>query len=76
MTEWSLVLFSVAIQLSCGLAMAAAFADSKGERAAAMRPVGMGIFPRPWPGPLCVAVHLWRIRSRGSRRFATWDVRR
>lgn len=60
MTEWSLVLFSVAIQLSCGLAMAAAFADSKGERAAAMRPVGMGIFPLAAAGLLVSLFHLGR----------------
>jgi len=60
MTEWPLVLFTVAIQLSCGLAMAAVFADFKGVRPAAMRPVGTAIFPLAAVGLLVSLFHLGR----------------
>lgn len=63
MTEWPLVLFTVAIQLSCGLAMAATFADFKARQPAAMRPVGLAIFPLAAVGLLASLFHLGRPLS-------------
>jgi anaerobic dimethyl sulfoxide reductase subunit C (anchor subunit) len=63
MMEWPLVVFTVAIQLSCGLAMAAAFADFRASRPVMMRPAGMAVFPVSALGLLTSLLHLGRPLS-------------
>ena len=61
MSEWPLVVFTLAIQLSCGLALAATVADWAGNRSdTAMRPLGIAIFPVAAIGLLASLLHLGR----------------
>jgi anaerobic dimethyl sulfoxide reductase subunit C (anchor subunit) len=66
-SEWSLVAFTLALQLSCGLVLAAAVSDW--ERAASgplwMRPLGIAVFPVAAAGLLCSLLHLGRPSGAG-----------
>lgn len=55
--EWPLVVFTLAIQLACGLALAAAVADDD-----ALRPLALAIFPVAALGLLASLAHLGRPR--------------
>jgi len=64
MSEWPLVVFTLAVQLSCGLALAATVCDLAGDRSdAAMRTVGIAIFPAAAVGLLASLLHLGRPLS-------------
>lgn len=58
--EWPLVIFTLALQLSCGLALAATFVDAIANPsvAAAMRPLALAIFPAVAVGMLASLLHL------------------
>jgi anaerobic dimethyl sulfoxide reductase subunit C (anchor subunit) len=62
MTEWPLVLFTVAIQLACGLALTTTLCDRSTQRLAEahMRPLGMAIFPVAAAGMLLSLLHVGR----------------
>ncbi len=61
MSEWPLVAFTLAIQLSCGLALAATISDWAGNRqGAGMRLIGMAVFPLAAAGLLVSLLHLGR----------------
>ncbi len=56
--EWPLVVFTLATQFACGLALACAVADASGE--AGIRPLGVATFPVIAVGILCSLRHLGR----------------
>lgn len=58
--EWPLVIFTLALQLSCGLALAATLADSLANPSAApaARPLALAIFPAIAVGMLASLLHL------------------
>jgi anaerobic dimethyl sulfoxide reductase subunit C (anchor subunit) len=60
MSEWSLVIFTVAIQLSFGLALTTTWFDGKvrPSHGAVMRPVGVAIFPLAALGLMASLLHL------------------
>jgi anaerobic dimethyl sulfoxide reductase subunit C (anchor subunit) len=61
MREWPLVIFTVAIQSACGLALAATLFDVKARHdAALMRPLALAIFPLAALGALASVAHLGR----------------
>lgn len=62
MKEWPLVVFTIAIQFSCGLALAATLFDMKARHAdaALMRPLALAIFPLAALGALASVAHLGR----------------
>ena len=62
MKEWPLVLFTLATQLSCGLALAATVFDARLRAADAgpMRPLAVAIFPVAALGMLLSTAHLGR----------------
>ncbi|MBP1595962.1 MAG: reductase anchor subunit [Acidobacteria bacterium] len=64
MSEWPLAVFTLAIQLSCGLALAATLSDwSGGHSDVGMRPLGIAIFPLAAVGMLASLLHLGRPLS-------------
>lgn len=60
--EWSLVVFTLALQLGCGLAFAVSFLDfaTNLTEVTTLRPVGIAIFPVVGVGLLVSAFHLGR----------------
>ncbi|MBZ5496346.1 MAG: dimethyl sulfoxide reductase anchor subunit [Acidobacteriia bacterium] len=61
MTEWPLVVFTIAIQLAGGLVLAATLFDRTAPQSdAVMRPLGMAIFPLAMLGLLASLLHLGR----------------
>lgn len=62
MKDWPLVVFTLAIQFSSGLALAATLLDIKTRHAGAalIRPLGIAIFPLAALGALASAAHLGR----------------
>ncbi len=77
MNEWPLAVFTVAVQLSCGLALGAAFADARGRRMGIMRLAGIAVFPVAVFGLLASSFHLGRpvlalnaLRNLGSSRLS------
>jgi anaerobic dimethyl sulfoxide reductase subunit C (anchor subunit) len=60
MNEWALVIFTLAIELSCGMALTATFFDAKARQSdgAVMRPVGLTIFPLAAFGLMTSLFHL------------------
>lgn len=62
MTEWPLVIFTVALQASCGLALSATLFDraSGNSQDAAMRRLGLAAFPLIALGLVASLVHLGR----------------
>lgn len=58
--DWSLVVFTIALQLSCGLSLAATWSDSIANPPQAARRVGMAIFPVLAIGMLAALLHLGR----------------
>jgi anaerobic dimethyl sulfoxide reductase subunit C (anchor subunit) len=60
MREWSLVIFTIAIQLSWGLALTATWFDGKvrPSHGPVMRPVGLAIFPLAALGFIASLLHL------------------
>jgi anaerobic dimethyl sulfoxide reductase subunit C len=66
MSEWPLILFTLAIQLAAGLALVTTIFDGAGKQAGAlMRPLGMAIFPLAGIGLLA---SLWHL----GRPFSAW----
>lgn len=65
MTEWPLVLFTVALQASCGLALSAMLSDlaSNCSDDDAMRPLGIAVFPLVAIGLAAALLHLGRPLS-------------
>ncbi len=63
--EWPLAVFTVAVQLGCGLALAGVVVElqSVPTEMAAFRPVGRAIFPVIAAGLLCSLFHLGRPRQ-------------
>jgi anaerobic dimethyl sulfoxide reductase subunit C len=61
-TEWPLIVFTMALQMGCGLCLAATLSDMVSTRAndAAMRPLGAAIFPLTALGLLGSLFHLGR----------------
>ncbi len=60
MSEWPLVLFTVALQLSCGLALAATILDWQHQPDGAARKLGIAVFPIAVLGLLGSMFHLGR----------------
>lgn len=64
MSEWPLIVFTLAIQLAAGLALAATIFDGTGEHTGGvMRPLGMAVFPVAALGLLASIWHLGRPLS-------------
>jgi len=61
--EWPLVVFTLALQLACGLALSATFLDRVVQNAAAARPIGMAVFPVVTIGLLASLLHVGRPLS-------------
>ncbi len=77
MREWPLILFTVAIQCSCGFALAATLFDARSANPALLRPLGMAVFPLSLFGLLISVFHLGRpllsfraLRNLGSSRLS------
>jgi anaerobic dimethyl sulfoxide reductase subunit C (anchor subunit) len=62
MTEWPLVVFTICLQLSCGLALAAVLVGYRTEEVAeaSVRPLGLSVFPVAALGLLSSLLHLGR----------------
>jgi anaerobic dimethyl sulfoxide reductase subunit C (anchor subunit) len=61
MREWPLIVFTIAIQSACGLALAATLFDVKARHdPALMRPLALAIFPLAALGALASVAHLGR----------------
>lgn len=79
MNEWALVIFTLAIELSCGMALTATLFDARVRQSggAVMRPVGLTIFPLTAFGLMVSLLHLghplsaWRsLLNLGSSRLS------
>ncbi|HYH00038.1 MAG TPA: DmsC/YnfH family molybdoenzyme membrane anchor subunit [Terriglobales bacterium] len=61
--EWPLVVFTLALQMSCGLVTVLTLIEAESGRVPAMRPLGLAAFPIAVLGMLVSALHLGRPLS-------------